>query len=78
VSFFLDSSTSPIAAPQELQDLNTNFATDKKWLYHATFGTSELASGAHTLRAVATDVSGASSVATTTFTVGGGGASSLP
>jgi hypothetical protein len=71
VQFFLDGSTSPIVT-QELQDLNTNFTSDGKWLYHATFDTTSLANGAHTLQALATDVSGATKSQTQNFTVGSG------
>jgi hypothetical protein len=58
VAFYLDGSPTPVVIPQQLQDLNTNFADDAKWLYHATFDTTGLSTGAHTIQAVATDVSG--------------------
>jgi hypothetical protein len=75
VKFFIDGSSTP-SATQELQDLSTTFATDKKWLYHDTFNTSALAEGSHTIKAVATDVSGATSSVTQSFTVGTGTGSS--
>jgi hypothetical protein len=66
VQFFIDGSTSP-AISQELQDVNTNFANDAKWLYHATIDTSGLKSGSHTISAVATDVSGSVQQITQSF-----------
>jgi hypothetical protein len=72
VRFFVDGSTAPIVT-QELSDVNTNFATNPKWLYHATLNTSSLSSGTHTLTATATDVSGAKQSASQTFSVGYGG-----
>jgi uncharacterized repeat protein (TIGR02543 family) len=69
VQFFIDSSSTP-AATQELQDVNTSFATDAKWLYHDNLDTSALVAGKHTIRAVATDVSGGTASATQSFTVG--------
>jgi hypothetical protein len=58
VQFFIDELGTPVVT-QEVQDLNTNFAADRKWLYHATIDMSRLSEGAHTILAVATDVSGA-------------------
>jgi hypothetical protein len=74
VSFYVDGSSSPVVF-QELQDVNTNFANDLKWQYHATFNTSTLTNGLHTIQAVATDVLGATNSSTQTFTVGSGGSS---
>lgn len=72
VNFYIDSSTIPIVT-QELGDVNTNFPTDRKWTYHATFNTSSLSAGSHTIKAIATDVSNATVTKTQTFTVGTGG-----
>jgi hypothetical protein len=69
VQFFLDGSTTPVVT-QERQDLNTNFSSDRKWLYHATIATSPMKTGAHTISAVATDVSGATQTVSQTFQVG--------
>lgn len=58
---------------QILGDYNSAFTTTRQWLYHATFNTSTLTNGTHTIAAVATDVSATSSPLTNTqsFTVGG-------
>lgn len=78
VNFYIDSSSTPIVL-QELSDQNTNFASDRKWLYHATFDTTSLSGGSHTLKAIATDVSGATVTVTQNFTTGSGpGASFSP
>ncbi len=69
VQFFLDGSTTPVLT-QEFQDVNTNFAVDRKWLYHVAVNTSTLAGGVHTLTAKATDVSGAIQSVTQSFQVG--------
>ena len=69
VQFFIAGSTTPIAT-QEIQDTNTNFSSDRKWLYHATFNTSGLSGGSHTITAKATDVSGATQSITQTFSAG--------
>jgi len=66
VQFFLDGSATAISS-KEIQDLNTNFETDRKWLYHATIDTTNLTNGPHTILAVATDVSGATQSAANTF-----------
>jgi hypothetical protein len=58
VQFFVDGS--PLTT-QEIQDVNPNFASDLKWLYHATVNTASLGGGNHTITATATDVSGATS-----------------
>lgn len=73
VQFFIDSNVTPIAT-QELQDLNTSgtFPTDRKWLYHVTYDTSSLSNGSHSLKAIATDVFGATAMATSSFTRGAG------
>jgi hypothetical protein len=55
-------------ATQEIQDASSSFAADRAWRYHATFDTSVLSAGAHTLTAVATDVSNATKSATQSFT----------
>lgn len=60
VQFFVDGSAAPVAT-QEIQDVNTNFANDQKWLYHATLDTTQLKGGGHKITATATDVSGATS-----------------
>ena len=57
VQFLLDGSTTPIAT-QEIQDVNSNFGNDQKWLYHVTTNTSALASGTHTITALAEDAGG--------------------
>ena len=67
VQFFLDGSGTP-SVVQEVQDLNTNFANDLRWLYHATINVSALSAGGHSIAAVATDVSGATLTATQSFT----------
>ncbi len=67
VQFFVDGSSTP-AVTQQVQDVSTTFATDRQWLYHATVDTTGLTPGAHPLRAVATDVSGAAVTASQTFT----------
>jgi hypothetical protein len=58
VQFFVDSSTQP-AFTQEFSDVNTNFAADRKWLYHLTLSPTSLGTGSHTITAVVTDASGA-------------------
>jgi hypothetical protein len=70
VQFFVDKSTTPVVT-QEIQDTNTNFANDQKWLYHATLSTAALSSGTHTLTATATDVSGGTSSITQSFNSSG-------
>ncbi len=58
VQFFVDGSTTAVVT-QYTQDTNNNFTTSNpQWLYHATFNTSTLTTGSHTIKAVATDVSG--------------------
>ena len=71
VQFKIDTG-SPVVT-QELQDVNSNFSNDRKWLYHATLNTSGYSAGSHTLTATATDVSGATQSASQTFVVGPGG-----
>ena len=57
-NFYVDSSSTPVAT-QYLQDYNSAFSvSNPQWLYHATFSTSDLSNGAHTLRAEVRDVSG--------------------
>lgn len=73
VRFYVDGSPTP-AVTQEIQDVNTAFATDRKWLYHAALSLS--ASDGHMIKAVATDVSDAT--ATQSFTVGNGGPVVVP
>jgi hypothetical protein len=53
VDFFADSAATPFAT-QEIQDHNTNFGNDRKWLYHAA-----APAGAKTVNVIATDVLGA-------------------
>lgn len=70
VQFFLDSGSTPVAT-QEISDVNNNFASDRKWMYHLTLSTASLAGGSHAITAVVTDVSGA----TTRVTQGAGSTS---
>lgn len=72
MKFFIDGSATA-AVTQEIQDLNTNFASDRKWLYHATVNTANLGSGSHTITAKATDVSGATQSVTQNFVVANAG-----
>jgi hypothetical protein len=58
VEFFVDDSLSPVMT-QVLQDVNANFANDRKWFYHATINASVLGGGNHTITSKAMDVSGA-------------------
>lgn len=78
VQFFVDGSTTPTVT-QELQDQNTNFSSDRKLLYHATFSTTALSIGSHTIQAVATDVSGITTggIQSQNFTKGGSGGTPL-
>jgi hypothetical protein len=66
VQFFLDGSATPIAL-QEIQDVNANFANDRKWLYHVTVDTARITGDNHKITATATDVSGATSSITQNF-----------
>jgi hypothetical protein len=74
VAFYVDNNTTPVAK-QRIQDINTNFATNRQWLYHGSFDTGSLTSGSHTITMTARDVKGAKKSATQTFTVGTGGGS---
>jgi len=67
VDFFVDGAGAKVAS-QEVQDVNQDFATDHAWHYHATFDTTALSSGSHTLTAYATDVSNAVQSASQSFT----------
>lgn len=58
---------------QEQQDVNTNFAADRKWLYHTVVDPTTLSTGTHKLQMTATDVSGATNTQSATFAVGTGG-----
>jgi hypothetical protein len=69
VQFFLDGAVNPIAT-QEIQDLSTTFASDRKWLYHAAVNTSTLGAGNHTVIAKATDVAGATQSVSQSFSSG--------
>ncbi|HEY1945834.1 MAG TPA: choice-of-anchor D domain-containing protein [Bryobacteraceae bacterium] len=69
VRFFLDGAANPIAT-QEIQDVSTTFATDRKWLYHAAVNASTLGAGNHTIVAKATDVAGATQSVSQSFTSG--------
>ncbi|HEY1947882.1 MAG TPA: choice-of-anchor D domain-containing protein [Bryobacteraceae bacterium] len=69
VQFFLDGSTTPTVT-QEVQDVSTTFAADRKWMYHATVNASTLAAGSHTIIAKATDVAGATQSVSQSFNVG--------
>jgi hypothetical protein len=66
VRFYVDASTTA-SATQEMSDMNSGFVASPKWLYHATIDVTSISAGSHTLRAVATDVSGASQTITQTF-----------
>src|SRR6185312_14895032 len=66
VQFFSDGESNPLVF-QEIADVNTSFSTNKRWLYHATFSTSTF-TGAHTIKAVVTDVSGGTATITQIFT----------
>lgn len=68
VEFFVDGGASPFVT-RELQDVNTNFAVDRQWLYHGTFNTSNLSGDHHTITVRATDVSGAMQSASQNFLV---------
>jgi hypothetical protein len=57
---------------QEIQDLSSTFTSDARWQYHATINTSSLSGGSHTITALTTDVSGATSSHSQTFTTGSG------
>lgn len=59
VSFYIDGSTTA-AFVQYQAGANSNFGSDRKWPYSFSTGSS-LAGGSHTISAVATDASGASS-----------------
>jgi hypothetical protein len=72
LQFFLDGSPTPVAA-QEIQDVNANFANDRKWLYHVTLDTTRLTGDNHKITATATDVSGATSSVTRSFASGPSG-----
>lgn len=72
VQFFIDSSATPVST-QIIADQSSSFAMDQKWRYHATISPAAYSSSSHTLSAVFSDVSGAMSTASTSFT--GGGAS---
>jgi hypothetical protein len=69
VQFFIDGATVPFAT-QEIQDVSTTFATDRRWHYHATIDTSRLTFGSHTIVAKATDVAGITQSVSQSF-VGG-------
>jgi hypothetical protein len=78
VQFFIDGSSTPTVT-QEIQDLSSTFTSDSRWQYHATISTTGLSGGSHTILATATDVSGATSSKSQTFTTGSGpGASFSP
>jgi hypothetical protein len=76
VQFFIDGSANPFAT-QEIQDVNTTFATDRRWLYHATVDTSSLTFGSHTIVAKATDVAGITQSVSHIFAGGSGNTPSL-
>lgn len=69
VDYYLDNAPAAFAR-QEIQDVNTNFANDRKWLYHGTTEVSKL-TGTHNLRVVATDVSNAAKTVSRNFSVDG-------
>jgi hypothetical protein len=68
VQFFMDDSPEP-QSTQQIQDLNTAFDTDGRWLYHYSFRTSEMKAGVHSIKAIATDVSGATQATTQRVTL---------
>ena len=68
VQFFVDASITP-AVTQEVQDVNSNFTKDRKWLYHATLDTAKVGGGKHNITARATDVSGKAKDVTQSFTL---------
>jgi hypothetical protein len=68
VRFFLNGAAEPFTT-QEVQDLNSNFANDRKWLYHVAIKRGSLTSAApNNLTAVAADVSGATQAVSHSFT----------
>lgn len=72
VQFFVDSGTTPVYT-QEIQDFNSGFASDLKWHYSLNYDTTPLSNGSHTIKAVATDVLGATAnTVSATFTRGTG------
>jgi hypothetical protein len=68
VQFFVDDSPEPQTTLQ-MQDLNTAFGSDGKWLYHFSLPTARMKPGAHSIKAIATDVSGATQTTTQAVTV---------
>jgi hypothetical protein len=68
VAFFVDGAASSVVPPQQLADDSPTFASDHAWPYHATFDTTSLGKGAHTITAIATDVSGATQSVSQSFT----------
>lgn len=70
MSFYLDNSAAP-AVVQEIQDVNSGFTANQAWQYHAAIPITGLASGPHSIKAVATDVSDATNFAVQVFTVTG-------
>jgi hypothetical protein len=70
VQFLIDGSQTPLVT-QEIQDVSTTFATDRNWLYHANVDATTLATGAHTITATATDVTGTIKSITQSLTGGG-------
>lgn len=69
MQFVVDGTT---VATQEIQDISSTFSSDRKWLYSTTYNTTGLASGTHTMQAIATDVLGVASTTSSTFTAGSG------
>jgi hypothetical protein len=74
VQFLLDGSITPIVT-QEVQDVSTTFAADRKWMYHATVNASTLKAGSHAIVAKATDVAGTTQSVSQSFN---GGSVSTP
>jgi hypothetical protein len=68
VQFFVDDSNKA-AATQEVQDVNPNFGSDRKWLYHTEIDNSSLSAGSHKITATATDVAGHSTNVSRSFIV---------
>jgi hypothetical protein len=65
-------------ANQTISNVSTTFGTDRTWRYSLIgYSVAGLAAGSHTLNAVATDVSGATSTVSSNFSIGGSGTVTL-
>jgi len=69
VTFCLDQCAAPIAT-QQIQDVNPEFAKDRKWLYHVDLDISSLKPGTHIITATASDAAGSNQKVTRQFVVG--------